>query len=64
MGSAPGHPFPYGAKKQPSEHVLQLPPSILGTMRAAAEAMGTNPQCKVFDEFVIQPVYKCGFDYP
>ena len=61
--AVPGVPYRYGTSVQPDEHVLQLAPSVLGKIRTAAEAMGATPQCKVFDEFVIQPVWLCGIGF-
>ena len=63
MTADAGVSYQYGTKVQPDEHVLQLKPSVLPKIRDAALAMGADAQCQTFDEFVIHPVYKCGFGY-
>jgi len=63
MSDVPGVAYAYGTSVQPDEHPLRFPPSILSEVRAAAEAMGVTPECKVFDEFVIHPVWLCGLGY-
>jgi hydroxyacylglutathione hydrolase len=60
MSKTPGGSFAWGTTAHPNEHELQLRPAILGQILRAAKAMGSNPQCKIFDEFVIHPVFKCG----
>ncbi|MFT4540562.1 MAG: hydroxyacylglutathione hydrolase [Planctomycetota bacterium] len=52
--------YPYATAVQPNEHVLQFPASELVEIQEATESMWTNPQCQIFDEFVIHPVYLCG----
>lgn len=64
MSADPGRPFQYGDTAHPNEHVLQFPPSILRDILRAREYLGDTPQCEVFDEFVIQPVFVCGFPFP
>ena len=58
-----GVSYQYGTSVQDNEHTLQLHSSILGTIRDAARAMGSTAECKTFGEFVIHPVYLCGFGY-
>ncbi|MEM7311083.1 MAG: MBL fold metallo-hydrolase [Planctomycetota bacterium] len=58
-----GVSYQYTTAVQPNEHPLELHPSILGTIRDAALDMGATPECKTFGEFVIHPVYLCGFGY-
>ncbi|MCP3919620.1 MAG: MBL fold metallo-hydrolase [bacterium] len=60
MSDMPGVAYPWGTSAHPREHPLQLRPSILTEIRDAAFAMGSNPLCMGFDEFVIHPVYLCG----
>lgn len=59
-GEAPFSSFPYGALVHPDEHVLQFPPSILAEIFFAARTFDGDPECTIFEEFVIHPVYKCG----
>lgn len=59
----PGMPFAYGTPAHPNEHVLQFPPKILEDVYRAALDMGSTPECKIFDEFVIHPVYLCGIGW-
>jgi hydroxyacylglutathione hydrolase len=60
MGSAPDASFRYGTRRQDDEHPLQLAPDVLPRVLEAAEGMGDSPECAVFDEFVIHPVFSCG----
>jgi len=60
MSADPGGSFAYGTQVHPNEHVLQFRPDILLKVYAAASAMGNQPACRIFDEFVIHPVYLCG----
>lgn len=32
-------------------------------MSLAADAMGNSPQCQIFSEWVIHPVYLCGITW-
>ena len=63
MGSEPGASYAYGTQVHPNEHTLEFPPSIIGEILKAATAMGDSPECAIFDEFVIHPVYKCGITW-
>lgn len=60
MGAAPFASFPYGTDFQPNEHSLEFKPNILLDVYKAAAAMGNQPQCQIFEEFVIHPVNLCG----
>ena len=59
----PFAPYPYGAKVQPNEHALELPASILQQMSDAANALGAQPSCQIFEHWVIHPVYLCGIGW-
>ena len=61
--STPGQPFAWGTAAHPSEHPLQLAPEILFQVYRAARSMRHDPQCTIFDEFVIHPVYQCGITW-
>lgn len=56
-------PYAWGTAVHPDEHVLEFPPSKLAEIYHAARAMNGDPQCTIFDEFVIHPVYKCGITW-
>ena len=63
ISNTPGDWYPYGVASQPDEHPLQLDPSVLLDIQAAALAQGLdgdNAFCEAHDEFVLHPVYKCG----
>lgn len=60
MGAAPFSSFKYGTVHHPNEHSLELRPDVLLDIYKAAAAMGNQPQCQIFDEFVIHPVNLCG----
>ncbi len=36
---------------------------VLGRILQASRAMGNDPECKIFEDFVIHPVYKCGISW-
>ena len=61
--NTPFEPYAYGTLTHPDEHQLQLDPSFLqGVLDAALEQNG-DPECTIYDEFVIHPVYKCGITW-
>lgn len=59
MSSTPGVSYAWGTTAHPDEHVLQLRPEVLGRILRAAKSMGSQPECKIFSDFVIHPVFKC-----
>lgn len=63
MSKTPGVSFPFGTSAQPNEHSLELLPTILAEVFFEARNMGTTPQCQIFGEFVIHPVYLCGIGW-
>lgn len=56
----PFSPYAYTTLVQPDEHPVQFTPTILPKILHAALSQGGDPQCEIFDWFVIHPVYKCG----
>lgn len=60
MADTPASPYQYTTPFQPDEHVLQFRPSILTDVLEAVLPMADDPDCTIFDEFVIHAVYKCG----
>jgi glyoxylase-like metal-dependent hydrolase (beta-lactamase superfamily II) len=63
MSNTPKGSYAWGTSVHPDEHPLELDPSILPKILRAAEDMGANPQCKIFDEFVLHPVWLCGITW-
>lgn len=61
--NTPGQPYAWGTQVHPDEHPLELHPTIITKILAAALSMGSEPECKIFDEFVIHPVYLCGITW-
>ncbi len=55
--------FAYGTTVHPNEHRLQFKPTILSTIYDAANSFLASPQCTIFEEFVIHPVYLCGIGW-
>lgn len=60
MSDRPFGSFAWGTPQHPNEHVLEFPPEKLLDIYEAALSMDGDPECTIFDEFVIHPVYKCG----
>ena len=56
----PDEPYPWSQTFTPNEAPLQLAPSVLPDVLAAAKGMHDEPQCQIFPQFVIHPVYLCG----
>ena len=63
MSAVPFGSYAWGTPAHPNEHVLQFRPEELIEIRDAAFAMGDTPTCRVFDDFVIHPVYLCGITW-
>lgn len=63
MSATPFGSFAYTTPVHPDEHVLQFHPRILAEILSASLGMGGDPQCEIFAEFVIHPVYKCGIKW-
>ncbi len=63
MSPEPGGSYAWGTPVHPTEHLLQFDASILLDIQDAANLMGDDPECTIFDEFVIHPVYKCGITW-
>lgn len=63
MSDTPFQPYRYGTTAHPDEHVLQFHPRELVEIGAAAFSMGNQPVCRIYDEFVIHPVYRCGINW-
>ena len=61
--ATPFSPFAYGTTAHPNEHPLQMNPIILQKVLDAALEQGPDPECTIYDEFVIHPVYKCGITW-
>ncbi len=61
--TTPGEPYPWAAPVAPNEAPLEMLPSVLADVLAAAQGQGANPQCEIFPEFVIHPVYLCGITW-
>lgn len=59
----PGQPYMWSATSHPTEAPLQMSPDVLLDILSASQAMGSNPQCTIFDDFVIHPVYLCGITW-
>ena len=56
MTQKPGKDFPMEAPSHPNEHVLELPYSALGELKAAVDAMGDKPAYQAHDDFIIFPL--------
>jgi glyoxylase-like metal-dependent hydrolase (beta-lactamase superfamily II) len=61
--TTPGVPYAYTTLEQPNEVALQLKPSMLVDVLSASLGMMGDPQCTIFDYFVIHPVYLCGITW-
>ncbi len=61
--NTPFAPYAYTTLVQPDEHPLQFKPDILVDVLEAAQGMGDEPSCTIFDRFVIHPVYLCGITW-
>ena len=59
----PGQTYKWSEPAHPTEHVLQLGPRSLGKILRAAVEQGNDPECTIYDNFVIHPVYKCGITW-
>ncbi|GJM22721.1 MAG: hypothetical protein DHS20C15_26360 [Planctomycetota bacterium] len=59
----PFTPFAYTTTVHPREHVLEFAPTILTEILEAALSFDGVPECTIFEEFVIHPVYKCGITW-
>jgi hydroxyacylglutathione hydrolase len=60
FSDTPFQPYQYTTLEHPDEAPLELPVSILADIQAAALSVGPDPECTIFDQFVIHIVYKCG----
>ena len=61
--NTPFAPYGYTTIHHPDEHPLQLHPSILPEILANGAAMAADPQCTIFENYVLHPVYKCGITW-
>lgn len=61
--TTPFEPYAYGTTEHPEEAALQMPPSVLSEIYQAALSQGPDPECTIFDKFVIHIVYKCGITW-
>ncbi|MEO0651337.1 MAG: MBL fold metallo-hydrolase [Planctomycetota bacterium] len=61
--TTPGVPYAYTTDFQPDELPVQFPPSILAEVLAAALEQNGDPECTIYPQFVIHPVYKCGITW-
>jgi hydroxyacylglutathione hydrolase len=53
---ASGGDYPLGTTHQPDEPPLQLPPSVLDTVREGLRTLGDRPEILPLDDFVLYPV--------
>jgi len=63
VSSEPYEPYMYGTLAHPDERALHFAPSKLREIARALHGMGDTPRCEVYDDFVIQPAYLCGFNW-
>ena len=63
MGAAPFDSYAWGTPMHPNEAPLEFKPDILTDILAAATEQGLDPECTIYDRFVIHPVYKCGITW-
>jgi glyoxylase-like metal-dependent hydrolase (beta-lactamase superfamily II) len=63
FSNTPFEPYAWGNPVHPDERRLEFAPTKLTDILLAAKSLADNPQCTIFDEFVIHPVYKCGITW-
>jgi len=63
FSNTPGVSYAWGTTVHPDEHPLHMPPTQLNKVFRAARAQGNDPECTIYDNFVIHPVYKCGITW-
>jgi hydroxyacylglutathione hydrolase len=63
VSAEPYTPYEYGTAAHPDERALHLPPTRLQEIARAAHGMGDTPRCEVYEDYVVQPTYVCGFDW-
>ncbi|MEM1452202.1 MAG: MBL fold metallo-hydrolase [Planctomycetota bacterium] len=61
--NTPFAPYRWGRAQHPDERRLEFAPSKLSDIYRAALSMGGAPECTIFEDFVIHPVYLCGITW-
>ena len=55
MTATPGQDYSMEAPSHPQEHVLPLPPAVIGELQQAVRKTGTTPMIDRHDDFIVYP---------